>query len=459
MLCGVAVHDGDDKDGWLDSKFSALNSLPMNLKLRAIICVMVFLVEVFFVISDVLLKDTVKTFDDTASVSLVDLVGLDYLAKTKVYTQFWKRYHYIYLLSVSIYVLTIYQIGEHFLHRARNRMDAIHRSNAVVRLGLDGIVIEANHIFCAMLGYTKEQVVGEHHRKLIHKHLWYSEEYEAFWDSLRGGFVVTGLFERVDAHGRRVYLRGTYHPITNQNGEVYEVLKIATNETARVEAQISLKNANTYLEHAAKILRHDMHSGINTYIPRAVKSLDRRLSEYPEIKEELSMPLKMLRGGLEHTQRVYRGVRAFTDLVREGVPLEREDHDLQQILEDYLENTAYSSSVLIEPLVTASVNDALFCTAIDNFIRNGLKYNDSHSKMVVVKMVANNVIAIIDNGRGMSQEDFEKYAKPYVRKQGQSESGSGLGLNISLAILQEHGFTVSSEKQEAGGTKILVRLS
>jgi signal transduction histidine kinase len=202
-----------------------------------------------------------------------------------------------------------------------------------------------------------------------------------------------------------------------------------------------------------------MHSGINTYIPRAVKSLDRRLAAHPEIKEELSMPLKMLRGGLEHTQRVYRGVRAFTDLVREGVPLEREDHDLQQILEDYLENTAYSDSVMIEPLVTASVNDALFCTAIDNFIRNGLKYNDSHSKMVVVKMVANNVIAIIDNGRGMSQEDFEKYAKPYVRKQGQSESGSGLGLNISLAILQEHGFTVSSEIQDAGGTKILVRLS
>ena len=75
MFCGVAVHDGDDKDGWLDSKFSALNSLPMNLKLRAIICVMVFLVEVFFVLSDVLLQETVKTFDDTVSVSLVDFMA------------------------------------------------------------------------------------------------------------------------------------------------------------------------------------------------------------------------------------------------------------------------------------------------------------------------------------------------------------------------------------------------
>ena len=42
---------------------------------------------------------------------------------------------------------------------------------------------------------------------------------------------------------------------------------------------------NTFLEHAAKILRHDMHSGINTYMPRGVSSLKRRLNE--EIIEEL----------------------------------------------------------------------------------------------------------------------------------------------------------------------------
>ena len=61
-------------------------------------------------------------------------------------------------------------------------------------------------------------------------------------------------------------------------------MKLATDITERVNAEKKVlevlkevEKKNTYLEHAAKILRHDMHSGINTYIPRGVSSLERRL--------------------------------------------------------------------------------------------------------------------------------------------------------------------------------------
>ena len=33
-------------------------------------------------------------------------------------------------------------------------------------------------------------------------------------------------------------------------------------------------------------------------------------------------------------------------------------------------------------LIDTNVNGPLFCTAIDNLIRNGLKYNDSKTKLV-----------------------------------------------------------------------------
>jgi hypothetical protein len=85
---------------------------------------------------------------------------------------------------------------------------------------------------------------------------------------------------------------------------------------------------NSYLEHAAKILRHDMHSGINTYMPRGLTSLRRRLSE-DKIKElKIDSPLKMLEEGLRHTQKVYAGVKEFTNLVKEDVQLARKEHNL-----------------------------------------------------------------------------------------------------------------------------------
>ena len=99
----------------------------------------------------------------------------------------------------------------------------------------------------------------------------------------------------------------------------------------------------------------------------------------------------------------------------------------------------------------------MFCTAIDNLIRNGLKYNDSSTKAVMIFMENKHTLCIQDNGRGMSQKDLEELSKPYTRKKDQKESGSGLGLNICIAILREHGFTMTAEKTNPG-TKIKIKI-
>jgi signal transduction histidine kinase len=158
----------------------------------------------------------------------------------------------------------------------------------------------------------------------------------------------------------------------------------------------------------------------------------------------------MLKEGLAHAQKVYKGVYEFTNLVKNDAKIEKQPCDLFKILTDYLSSTAYSSQVAIDTLPTIEVNPSLFCTAIDNLIRNGLKYNDSDFKMVAIFMENNNTIGIQDKGRGMAQEDFEHLSKPYTRKPGQNEKGTGLGLNICIAILKEHDFTVTCEKNDSG---------
>lgn len=214
---------------------------------------------------------------------------------------------------------------------------------------------------------------------------------------------------------------------------------------------------NTYLEHAAKILRHDMHSGINTYIPRGVKGLKRRISQ-DEIKRlNIEYSLRLLEEGLRHTQKVYDGVREFTNLVKKGAVLDKKECDLKETLSSYLDLTAYSDQVHIAELIKIEINAPLFCTAIDNFIRNGLKYNDSDTKFVKIYMIDDKHLAITDNGRGMSQREFEVNCRPYYRDYHQKETGTGLGLSISMAILNEHGFSVSIKRPDIG-TTIQVRI-
>jgi signal transduction histidine kinase len=113
--------------------------------------------------------------------------------------------------------------------------------------------------------------------------------------------------------------------------------------------------------------------------------------------------------------------------------------------------------VIIEKLGKEMVNEALFCTAVDNLIRNGLKYNDSSTKFVKLYR-KNNILYVEDNGRGLSSEDFKNLSEPYVRKENQEEDGTGLGLNICIAILEEHGYSIECNKLPEIGTQMKINI-
>jgi PAS domain S-box-containing protein len=339
----------------------------------------------------------------------------------------------------------------------RNRMNAINKSNAVIEFDLKGNIIFANELFLNTMGYSSlDEVVGKHHRIFIDEDHSKSEEYSLFWEKLNDGILFTGEITRVKKDGSLIHLQATYNPIIGMDGKIYRVMKIATDVTTTHEQKKEIEKKNTYLEHAAKILRHDMHSGINTYMPRGLSSLERRLKPEDITDLKIEAPIRMIKEGLKHSQKVYKGVYEFTNLVKKDVVLNKSECDLKVILSDYLSSTAYSSQVFIEDLPTIEVNEALFCTAVDNLIRNGLKYNDSDTKFVKIYSDENTVY-IQDNGRGLTQEDFDYLCKPYTRKEGQKESGTGLGLNICVAILEEHKFKITCEKNEIG-TKMKIKI-
>ena len=332
----------------------------------------------------------------------------------------------------------------------RNRMNAINKSNAVIEFDLDGNIIFANNLFIETMGYSSEdEIIGKHHRIFVDENHLKSDDYRIFWEKLNDGVLFTGEITRIKKDGSLVYLQATYNPIIDVNGDIYRVMKIATDITNSYEQKKEIEKKNTYLEHAAKILRHDMHSGINTYMPRGLSSLERRLSSEDITSLKIEAPIRMIKEGLKHSQKVYKGVYEFTNLVKKDVVLNKTECNLKGILEDYLSSTAYSSQVIIDELPTVEVNEALFCTALDNLIRNGLKYNDSDTKFVKIYFDVDTVY-IQDNGRGITQDDFNYLRKPYTRKDGQKEAGTGLGLNICVAILEEHKFIITCEKNEIG---------
>jgi PAS domain S-box-containing protein len=340
----------------------------------------------------------------------------------------------------------------------RDRMNAINQSNLVIEFDKEGYIKFANQNFCESMGYKMKEVIGKHHSIFVEKEFSLSKDYEKFWQRLNMGQFVSSDFKRIKKDGSEIWLQATYNPIFDNEGNVVRIMKIATDVSGRIIQSIEIEKKNTYLEHASKIIRHDMHSGINTYIPRGISSLERRLTEDDIKNLKIEAPLKMVKEGLRHAQKVYRGVYEFTNLVKKDAVLNKENLNLKLILDDYLSSTAYKSQVDISDLGSFSVNESLFCTALDNLIRNGLKYNDSNNKLVKISR-DNDIIYVEDNGRGLTSEEFMTLSKPYTRKEGQKETGTGLGLNICISILNEHGFSVDCEKRLEGGSRIKIKLA
>jgi PAS domain S-box-containing protein len=333
-------------------------------------------------------------------------------------------------------------------------LSGINNSNALVEFDLQGNIVSANSLFSEMSGYSISELKKMNHSDLVEKSE-IDESYRNFWRDLKLGRVKSGEYRRKTKVGKEFWIYANYNPIKDPYGDTYRILKIASDISEKKKGEEEIMKKNVYLEHAAKILRHDMHSGINTYIPRGLSSLKRRVDEEEIKRLKIESPLKMIEEGLIHTQKVYAGVKEFTNLVKPNAKLSVEKLDLKKILSEYLNSTSYSKQVIIEDLGEWEVNNSLFCTAVDNLIRNGLKYNDSSTKYVKIYS-ENGEIIVEDNGRGMDQEEFIELSKPYARRKNQREGGSGLGLNICIAIIQEHNLSVRAEKLNQG-TKLHIK--
>jgi len=228
-------------------------------------------------------------------------------------------------------------------------------------------------------------------------------------------------------------------------------------QDVEIETQLDeINKKNSYLEHAARIIRHDMHSGINTYMPRGISSLEKRLTTEDIQRLKIEGALKMVKEGLNHTQRVYKSVYEFTNLVKQNVVLNKSTVNVKDLIWNYISPNSYSSQVEISDLGELEVNEILFCNSVENLIKNGLTYNDSQEKKVKI-YIDNNSIVVEDNGRGFTQKQFEKQLKKYSTKKEFSEDEKGLGLNICVAILEEHGFKLTCEKIDTG-TKMKIKI-
>ncbi|ETW13710.1 methyl-accepting chemotaxis protein McpH [Roseivivax marinus] len=124
-------------------------------------------------------------------------------------------------------------ITEHHLARRENRShtDALKRSMAVIEFDLDGTILDANEQFLKTVGYTRDEVVGKHHRIFMPRSEAATQDYAQFWTDLAAGRSRSGLMERVGKGGRHVFLQASYETLKDPDDKPFRVVKYAFDVT------------------------------------------------------------------------------------------------------------------------------------------------------------------------------------------------------------------------------------
>lgn len=114
----------------------------------------------------------------------------------------------------------------------QGQISAIGKSQAVIEFNLDGTILTANDNFLATVGYTLDEIVGQHHSMFAEPEYAKSSEYKAFWQALSEGQYDAGEYKRLGKHGKEIWIHASYNPILDYNGTPYKVVKYATDITA-----------------------------------------------------------------------------------------------------------------------------------------------------------------------------------------------------------------------------------
>jgi methyl-accepting chemotaxis protein len=116
---------------------------------------------------------------------------------------------------------------------ASAQLAALNKSQAVIEFNLDGTILTANKNFLDVLGYSLDEVRGQHHRIFVDPAESKGAAYREFWTRLGRGEFQAGEFKRLAKGSREVWIEASYNPIVDGDGKPYKVVKFATDITAK----------------------------------------------------------------------------------------------------------------------------------------------------------------------------------------------------------------------------------
>lgn len=157
--------------------------------------------------------------------------------------------------------------------------NAINRSYAVIEFEPSGRILWANDPFLAAMGYSLEEIRGQHHRMFVHADYGASAEYVDFWKRLAAGETFSAQYPRLRKGGEEIWIQASYNPILDGAGRVTKVIKFATDITEQKRQAADAKGQLEAIHRTQAVIEFDLDGTILTANDLFLATMGYRLEE------------------------------------------------------------------------------------------------------------------------------------------------------------------------------------
>jgi two-component system, OmpR family, sensor kinase len=185
---------------------------------------------------------------------------------------------------------------------------------------------------------------------------------------------------------------------------------------------------------------------------------------------DLSRQLDRLEREIERLDSLISQVLRLARLHGTDAPFAREVFDLDDVIEEVVrdasfEGAAKGCNINLQRTASALVNGNrdLVRSAIENVLRNAVRYSPKNEPVEVSVTRAESGLAIVirDRGPGVPSGDLERIFEPFYRvaeSRDRDSGGEGIGLAITAQVMKAHGGSAKASNIQGGGLEVRLNL-
>lgn len=349
----------------------------------------------------------------------------------------------------------------------KERLAAIVESSddIIVSKTLDGIITSWNRGAELVLGYTADEMIGQHVSRLMPPDV--LEDTEKILGQIRRGEKVQHYeTRRKRKDGQIVDVSLTVSPIRDASGKIVGASKIGRDISQQKQIEAERQEADRRKDEFLAMLAHELRNPIASINSAA------QLFGKLESEAELEWAKDVIQKQVKHLSRLIDDLLDVSRITRGKISLRKELLNLSPIVSGavetvrpLIEERKHELVVSLAPGALRVEGDPLRLEQVlVNLLTNAAKYTESGGRISLsaTRDQESIVIRVRDNGLGIAPELLPRVFDLFTqgdRSAARSEGGLGIGLTLAKQLAEMHGGQLFAASAGLGqGSEFTLRL-